>query len=90
MAQYRIGDGRLLVAGARRPRHYNSSMFVETLTAPRGEWETWSQRIANLTNDPPEGSSSRSRGMSVKGNVTTLKCVGFSRRHLAVYIRPTI
>lgn len=36
-----------------RNRPYNRSVFVETLTAPRDEWERWKERVRMLA-DPPE------------------------------------
>lgn len=47
-------------------------MFVETMTLPRDEWETWSERIANLTDDPPDALAASITWEAGDGKVTTL------------------
>ena len=59
------------MSGWRTGLHFHR-MFVETITSPREEWETWSQRIASLTDDPPEALVASVTWDAGDGKVTTL------------------
>jgi hypothetical protein len=46
-------------------------MFVETVTAPREEWEHWSERL-RLTSDPPDALVAAIAWVGTDGLVTSL------------------
>ncbi len=46
-------------------------MFVETITAPRDEWERWNERI-RLVSDPPTGLLASIAWASGDGEVTSV------------------
>ena len=46
-------------------------MFVETITAPRDEWERWTERL-RMTSDPPEALIASVAWVGDDGQVTAL------------------